>query len=110
MSSSSEPFESKSDAEQDIVKTIAFVIGPIIVAVGAVGILAPAGLVWLAHRSITLVKLYVIAAFRVAFGLLLKLVASASRAPKTLRVFAFIPLASGIATIRRWRRAAQLKR
>jgi hypothetical protein len=80
------------------VKTIAFVIGLIITMVGAVGILAPSGLVWLADHSVTPVELYVIAAFRVGFGLLLLNVASASRAPLALRVFAFIPLALGIAT------------
>jgi hypothetical protein len=80
------------------VKTIAFVIGLIIIAVGAVGMLSPSGLVWLAQHSLTPVELYIIAAFRVAFGLLLISVASASRAPKALRVFAFIPLVAGIAT------------
>ena len=79
-------------------KTLAFVIGLIIIAVGAFGILAPSGLVWLARHSVTPVELYIIAAFRVAFGLLLISVASASWAPKTLRVFAFIPLVAGIAT------------
>jgi hypothetical protein len=93
------PSYQQSIAEaHDIVKTIAFVIGLIIITVGAVGILAPSGLMWLAHYSVTPVKLYIIAAFRVAFGFLLISVASASRAPKALRVFAFIPLASGIAT------------
>lgn len=79
-------------------KTLAFLIGLIIIAVGAVGILAPSGLVWLAQHSVTPGMLYFIAAFRVAFGLLLISVASASRAPKALRVFAFIPLVAGIAT------------
>ncbi len=83
---------------QDIRKIIAFAISLIIIAVGAVGILAPSGVVWLAHRSISPVALYIIAAFRVAFGLLLISVASASRAPNALRVVAFIPLVAGIAT------------
>jgi hypothetical protein len=80
------------------VKTLAFAIGLWIIAVGAVGILAPSGLVWIARHSITPVDLYVIAAIRVSFGVLLLSVASASRAPRTLRVFAFIPLLAGIAT------------
>jgi len=87
-----------SQRERDIVKTLAFVIGLCIVAVGAVGILAPSGLVWIAQHSVAPVDLYVIAAFRVAFGVLLIAVAPASRAPRTLRVVAFVPLVAGIAT------------
>ena len=80
-------------------KTLAFVIGLCIIAVGAVGILTPSGLIWIAQHSLAPGKLYYfIAAFRVAFGLLLLSVASASRAPRTHRVVAFIPLVAGIAT------------
>ena len=79
-------------------KTLAFVIGLCIMAVGAVGILAPSGLVWIARHSITPVDLYVIAVVRISFGVLLLSVASVSRAPQTLRVVAFIPLVAGIAT------------
>ncbi|MGD0887477.1 MAG: hypothetical protein ABSA46_21755 [Thermodesulfovibrionales bacterium] len=79
-------------------KTLAFVVSLVIIAVGAVGILAPPALVWIAQHSLAPVELYSIAAVRVAFGLLLISVASASRAPKTLRVVAFIPLVAGIAT------------
>jgi hypothetical protein len=32
---------------------VAFVCGPLIIAVGAVGILAPPGLVWIAHKFLT---------------------------------------------------------
>ncbi len=79
-------------------KTLAFVMSLVIIAVGAVGILAPPALVWIAQHSLAPVKLYSITAVRVVFGLLLISVASASRAPKTLRVVAFIPLVAGIAT------------
>ena len=84
--------------ERDVVKTLAFVIGLLITAFGALGILAPSGLVWIAQHSVTPVQLYGIAAVRVAFGVLLISVAAASRAPKTLRVVALIPLVAGIAT------------
>jgi hypothetical protein len=80
------------------VKTLAFVFGLCIVAVGAVGILAPSGLVWIAHHFVTSGAFYVVAAVRVAFGLVLISVASASRAPKALRVLGYIVLISGIAT------------
>jgi hypothetical protein len=80
------------------VKTLAFVMSLVIIAVGAVGILAPLGIVWIAQHSLAPVELYSIAVVRVAFGMLLISVAFASRAPKTLRVVAFIPLVAGIAT------------
>ena len=79
-------------------KTVAFVMSLFIIAVGAAGILAPSALVWMAKHSLAPVELYSVATIRVAFGLLLISVAPASRAPKTLRVVAFIPLVAGIAT------------
>ena len=79
-------------------KTLAFVFGLCISAVGAVGILVPSGLVWIAQHSVTSGAFYVIATARVAFGLVRILVASASRAPKTLRVLGYLILISGITT------------
>ena len=86
--------------ERDIVKTLAFVIGLCIIAVGAIGIIAPSGLIWFAQRFATPVVWYwyAIAAIRVAFGVLLISVAKASRVPRTLRVVAFIPLVAALAT------------
>ena len=79
-------------------KTIAFVIGLLIVAVGAIGISAPSGLVWIAENSVTSGAFYVIATVRVAFGLILIFVASVSRAPKTLRLLGYFILIAGITT------------
>ena len=79
-------------------KTLAFVFGLCIIAVGAVGILAPSGLVWAAQYFVTPGAFYVVAAVRVAFGLVLISIASASRAPKALRVLGYIVFISGIAT------------
>jgi len=80
------------------VKTLAFAIGLFIAGFGTVGILAPTNLVWIARHSVAPVELYVIAAVRVAFGVLLISVAPASRAPKTLHIVAVIPLVAAIAT------------
>jgi hypothetical protein len=80
------------------VKTLAFVIGLLIFAVGAVGIIAPSGLVWVAEHSVTSGVFYVIAAVRVTFGLVLISVAPVSRAPKALRVLGYIILIAGITT------------
>ena len=79
-------------------KTLAFVFGLCIVALGAVGILAPSGLFWIARHFVTSGAFYLVAAVRVAFGLVLISVASASRAPKALRVLGYIVFISGIAT------------
>ena len=79
-------------------KTLAFVFGLCVSAVGVVGILAPSGLVWLARHSTTSGAFYVIAAVRIAFGLILISVASASRAPKALRVLGYVIVVLGITT------------
>jgi hypothetical protein len=80
------------------VKTLAFVFGLCIIAVGAVGIIAPSGVAWIAQHFVTSVSFYVLAAVRIAFGLILISVASASRAPKALRVLGYIILVLGITT------------
>jgi hypothetical protein len=80
------------------VKNLAFVFGLCIFAVGAVGVLAPSSLVWFAQHFNTSGAFFVIAAVRVAFGLILITVASASRAPKALLVLGYIILIAGITT------------
>jgi len=81
------------------VKTLAFVSGLCIIAVGATGIVAPSGLVWIGQRFATPKEWYALGAVRVAFGLLLLSVAKTSRAPRTLRVVACIPLLAGIGAL-----------
>jgi hypothetical protein len=80
------------------VKIVAFLFGLCISAVGAVGILAPSGFVWLAQYFVTSGPFYVIAAIRIAFGLILVLGASASRAPKLLRILGYVILILGVTT------------
>ena len=79
-------------------KTLAFGVTLVIMAVGAVGVVAPSGLVWVAEHSVTSGAFYVIATARVAFGLVLISVASVSRAPRTLRVLGYLILIAGITT------------
>lgn len=79
-------------------KSLAFVVAMLIFAVGAVGILVPSGLVWIAQHSVTSGAFYLIATIRVAFGLVLISVASVSRTPKTLRVLGYLILIAGITT------------
>jgi presenilin-like A22 family membrane protease len=80
------------------VKTLAFGVALAIMAIGTVGILVPSALVWIAQHSLTSGAFYVIATLRVAFGLILISVASASRAPKTLRILGYLILISGVTT------------
>ena len=84
--------------KEDTVKTLAFGVTLVIMAVGAVGVVAPSGLVWVAEHSVTSGAFYVIATARVAFGLVLISVASVSRAPRTLRVLGYLILIAGITT------------
>jgi hypothetical protein len=84
--------------EEDVVRNLAFVVGLCIVAVGGVGILAPSSLVWIAQHSVTSGMFYLIATVRVAFGLVLISAASASRAPKAVRVLGYVILIAGITT------------
>ena len=84
--------------ERDVVKTLAFVFGLCISAVGVIGILAPSDPVWIAQHFVTSGAFYVIATVRIAFGLILISVASASRAPKALRVLGYVILILGVTT------------
>jgi hypothetical protein len=81
-----------------VVKTLAFLFGLGIAAVGAVGILMPTVLVWIANHFVTSGEFYVLAAVRVAFGLILISVAAASRTPNALRVLGYVILIAGITT------------
>jgi hypothetical protein len=81
------------------VKALAFVAGLGILAVGEIGLLMPSTLVWLAQRFGSPLQWYAIGAVRVAFGVLLLSVAATSRAPRTLRVVAFIPLLAGLGAL-----------
>jgi hypothetical protein len=81
------------------VKTLAFVCGLCISAFGVVGLIVPSVFVWLAQHFMTSGSFYIIAVVRIAFGLLLISVASASRAPKTLRVLGSVIVILGIASV-----------
>jgi len=80
------------------VKNLAFVVTLFILALGVAGILVPSSLVWIGQHSVTSGAFYVIGAVRVSFGLILISVASASRAPRALRILGYIILTAGIAT------------
>lgn len=78
--------------------SLALAIGLFVAAIGMVGIVAPHSLQAIARYSVTPLGLYVAAAVRVAFGVVLIRAAPASRAPKALRVLGFIALVGGLIT------------
>jgi hypothetical protein len=80
------------------VKALAFAFGLCIAAFGAVGVLAPSGLVWIAQHAVTPIAFYVVATVRVALGLVLISAAPASRAPKALRILGYVIVIVGITT------------
>lgn len=77
---------------------LAFVIGLAVIAIGILGMAAPAILLDTARLSVTPLGLYVVATLRVAFGLVLLRVASISRAPRTLRILGVFIVVAGIIT------------
>ena len=79
-------------------KTLAFAMALFIIAFGAVGIFVPSVPAWIAQHSATSGVFYVVAAVRVAFGLVLISAAPVSRAPITLRVLGYLILIIGITT------------
>jgi hypothetical protein len=83
---------------EDVMKALAFAFGLGIATVGAAGILAPSGLVWIAQHFVTPGAIYALAGVRVVFGLLLISVASASCAPRALRVLGYVIVIAGITT------------
>jgi hypothetical protein len=87
-------------ADEDIMRTLAFVVGLCIAAVGAVGLLMPTALIWLARQFLSAgaFAFYIIATVRIALGLILISVASASRAPKAMAVLGYFIFILGITT------------
>ena len=79
-------------------KKLAFVAGLLILTFGAIGILVPSVLVWIAQHAVTSGAFYIIATVRIALGLVLISAASASRVPKTLRALGYLILIAGVTT------------
>jgi len=79
-------------------RSLAILVGFLILAIGLVGLVAPGVLASLAERSVTAVGLYVVAAVRILIGLVLIGASSASRMPRTVRVIGIVALVAGLAT------------
>ena len=79
-------------------KSLALLVGLLILVLGLLGAVTPDILVTIGHRSVTPAGLYVVAALRVIIGLVLLGVSSGSRMPRTLRVFGIVVLVAGLTT------------
>jgi hypothetical protein len=81
-----------------LLKLLATVVCLVMAALGVVGVMAPNLLLELAHILLLPPAIYWVAVIRVAFGVLLFLVAPASRLPRTLRVVGAVIVAAGLVT------------
>jgi hypothetical protein len=77
---------------------LAALVGLLILALGALGVVSPARLLALVARSQSQRGLYFIAAIRVVIGVALVLAAAGSRAPAFLRILGVISVLAGLAT------------
>ena len=77
---------------------LALLVALLISLIGLTGVVSPETLAALGRHVLTPTGLYVVAAGRIAIGIILMLAASASRAPRTLRVFGIIATIAGVAT------------
>ena len=78
-------------------KRFALFVATVVMIIGIVGVVAPDRLIAAGRYVMTPAGLYAIAALRVGMGLVLMLVASTSRAPKTLRALGVFVLVAGLA-------------
>ena len=75
---------------------VALLVGLFIVAMGMFGVAAPHGLLTAIRFVLTPLGLYLVAALRVVFGVILVLVAPSSRAPRVLRPLGLVMLVAGL--------------
>ncbi|MFY9550329.1 MAG: hypothetical protein WAU32_04200 [Thermoanaerobaculia bacterium] len=77
---------------------LALAVGLLVAGIGLVGVVAPQGLQAIAQHVDTPLGIYVAAAVRVAFGLILVRAAPASRSPGVLRVAGVVAIVAGLST------------
>jgi hypothetical protein len=81
-----------------VVEVLALLVGLFIAAVGMLGVASPHGLLTAVRFIVTPRGLYLVAALRVVFGVVLVLVAPSSRAPRVLRLLGVVMLVAGLTT------------
>jgi hypothetical protein len=77
---------------------LALLVALLVSLIGLTGVVSPETLASLGRHALTPTGLLIVAAVRIGIGIILLLVASASRAPRTLRVFGIIVIIAGVAT------------
>jgi uncharacterized membrane protein len=81
-----------------VMKFLAMALGLIVAALGVLGVAAPSVLLEFGRSLQTSNALYIVAAVRVMFGVILLWVAPASRTPKILRVLGVFVIIAGVFT------------
>ena len=76
----------------------AMIIGFAVAGLGCVGLLAPLQLLAFGNSLLTAQGLYIVAAVRIAFGLVLILAARRSRMPRALRAIGIVIIIAGLIT------------
>jgi hypothetical protein len=79
-------------------RLLGLVLGALVILAGAISFAAPDLRLSLEGSMMTPARLYAIAAFRIAIGIVFMLAAPASRAPRTVRVLGLIVIVAGLAT------------
>lgn len=79
-------------------RLLGLAIGALVILASAISFAVPDLRLSLEGSLMTPAGLYAIAAFRIVIGLVFVLVAPASRAPRTIRVLAFIVIIAGLTT------------
>jgi hypothetical protein len=77
---------------------LALLFSIFIAVIGAIGFVSPAKLIRFVRKFQSSAGLYLVAGFRVVFGLALFFAADSSRAPEVIRVVGIIVLVSGLIT------------
>ena len=80
-------------------KVLAIVFGLFLAAVGLVGVVAPSYILEIGRSLLTPMSLYVVAAFRIAVGVVLLLVAANSRLPVVVRILGIVIILAGVFTL-----------
>jgi hypothetical protein len=79
-------------------RRVAIAFGVVIAFIGIVGLVDPALLLAATSFTLTSLGLYIVAAIRIAFGLVLIGAATTSRMPRTLRILGSFIVLAGIVT------------
>lgn len=79
-------------------RRLGLLVALLMIGIGLIALIGPYGFLGAAEYSVTPHGLYVVAALRVGFGLVLLGASTGSRMPKLLRVFGIIAVIAGLTT------------